>query len=135
MNERAHKKQAYMAELSKVFKAIDVDESGQITLDELEAMLKDPQLKSVFQYLELEVHDAEALFRLLDEGDGEVTFQEFIKGVMRLKGQARSIDLIALMRTGDRMLDMCKALQWQVDEVKQLQLKSGWQNNETSGGI
>lgn len=32
---------------------------------------------------------------MLDDGDGQITYEEFIIGVSRLKGQARAVDLIA----------------------------------------
>ena len=53
--------------------------------------------------LDLEVHDAEVLFDLLDNNaDGELCFEEFLKGVTRLKGQARSMDIVAMLRAHDQ---------------------------------
>ena len=43
-------------------------------------------------------------FHILDDGDGEVTQQEFINGIIRCKGHARAIDQVAL-QTDVRMLD------------------------------
>ena len=40
----------------------------------------------------LELCAGRALFHLLDNGDGEVTLDEFIDGIMRCKGNARAID-------------------------------------------
>ena len=44
----------------------------------------------------MDVHESEALFRLLDDGDGCVTLDEFINGILRCKGAARAIDQLAL---------------------------------------
>eukprot|EP00913_Durusdinium_trenchii_P035650 g33360.t1 len=49
-----------------------------------------------FQTLDLDVHEGRALFHLLDNGDGEVTLDEFIDGIMRCKGHARAIDQVAM---------------------------------------
>merc|ERR1712137_68631 len=43
-----------------------------------------------------EVADGDILFELTDNGDGEVTAAELFDGFARLKGAARSIDLIGL---------------------------------------
>ena len=53
-------------------------------------------MAALFQTLDLDVHESEALFHLLDDGDGEVTLAEFIDGVMRCKGPARAIDQVAM---------------------------------------
>ena len=48
--------------------------------------------------LDLEVHEVVSLFNLLDDGDGLITHDEFLNGVMRLKGHARSLDIIAISK-------------------------------------
>merc|ERR1712050_516249 len=54
--------------------------------------------------LELEVEDADAVFNMLDTNCvGEITFEDFLRGVMRLKGQARSLDMVAIQITTDAM--------------------------------
>lgn len=40
--------------------------------------------------------ESAALFHLIDNGDGEVTLDEFIEGIMRCKGPARAIDQVAM---------------------------------------
>merc|ERR1711924_272928 len=51
------------------------------------------------QIMELEVHDAKALFHLLDEDhSGEVQYEEFLNGVTKLKGQSRQMDIIIMLR-------------------------------------
>jgi len=125
VNERAAKRQAYTEKLKDVFATVDVDGSGRVSLDEFHTVMSEPKVKTWLTHLELEVHDAEGLFRLLDDGDGEVTYEEFLTGIMRLKGQARSIDVVAIMRTGDRTLNTCKHLQVQLDQLMQVQLQMG----------
>lgn len=36
------------------------------------------------------------MFHLLDDGDGEVTREEFINGIMHCKGEARAIDQVIM---------------------------------------
>merc|ERR1719506_1759781 len=56
-----------------------------------------PAVRHYLSHLDLEVHDAEGLFDLLDDGDGEVTLSEFVSGITRMKGSARSADMVSLM--------------------------------------
>jgi hypothetical protein len=37
------------------------------------------------------------------DGDGNITYEEFIQGILRLKGQARSLDVVAVGRSCDKM--------------------------------
>jgi len=47
----------------------------------------------------LEPDDVETLFHLLDSAkDGIVTYKDLVQGVSRLKGAARSIDMINFQR-------------------------------------
>lgn len=48
--------------------------------------------------LELDVAESKRLFDLLDDGGGNVHVEDFVQGAMRLKGQARSLDVITIMR-------------------------------------
>ncbi|CAJ1329123.1 unnamed protein product [Effrenium voratum] len=82
--------------LSGVFRDIDESGEGLITEDVLNRVLANPKVRAYFQTLGLDVHEGTALFHLLDNGDGEVTLDEFIGGIMRCRGPARAIDQVAL---------------------------------------
>merc|ERR1719453_2946694 len=61
--------------------------------------------------LEVDVYEVEQLFQLLDKrGDGMVTFDEFNKGIMRLRGGAKSIDLISVLCQNAEMRNAIQAL-------------------------
>lgn len=94
--EKMHKKADYVRKLEHLFQAIDSSGSGLITEERLTQILGNPKVAALFQTLDLDVHESEALFHLLDDGDGEVTLAEFIDGVMRCKGPARAIDQVAM---------------------------------------
>ncbi|CAJ1370802.1 unnamed protein product [Effrenium voratum] len=94
MMEKMHKKAEFAHKLEDVFLAITVGE-GLITEERLAEVLQSPKVKAYFQTLDLDVHEGTALFHLLDDGDGTVTLDEFIDGVMRCKGPARAIDQVA----------------------------------------
>merc|ERR1711920_1172925 len=88
-----------LRELRDVFAEMDFDESGTIGLQEVKAYFEDPRVRGFFTALGLDTSDTERLFRLLDDdGSGDVDVNEFLEGCLRLKGEARSIDVYAIMR-------------------------------------
>ena len=77
--------------------------TGNITYLEFEELFNEPHIKSFFQSLDVETHDAWTLFKLMDtSGNGDLDATEFVEGCMRLKGPARSIDVSLLMQDNKR---------------------------------
>eukprot|EP00435_Cladocopium_sp_Y103_P053906 s742_g17.t1 len=112
--ERLQKKAQYVDKLEQVFAKLDESGLGLITEAHLNEMLEDPKVKAYFQTLDVDVHEGAALFHILDNGDGEVTLDEFINGILRCKGNARAIDQLAmhadLKQLSKKMLHMEKLL-------------------------
>merc|ERR1712046_405026 len=74
-------------------------------MGEFERVMSQTDVQHYLSSLDLEIHEYQLLFDLLDDGDGVITYDEFIEGLSRLKGQARTLDLVALQ------LDLKKVLQ------------------------
>eukprot|EP00913_Durusdinium_trenchii_P034174 g31982.t1 len=79
--------------------------------------LADPRLKVWLAALDLQSSDAENLFNLLDDGDGSISYQEFLSGAKRLKGGAQSIDLVTLMRECGNMHHDIRMLSMTVEKM------------------
>ena len=91
-------KEVYVKNLALLFKDIDVEGTGQITLTEFEKHLQDEHVTAYFASLGLEPSDAWTLFKLLDsQNQKAVNIRDFVDGCVRLKGTARSIDVAKLM--------------------------------------
>jgi len=138
INEQAKRKHTYMNKLNNIFQMVDTQGKGTLSLDEFQTVMADSKVRSWLQVLEIEVHDASSLFHLLDDGDGEVTYDEFLKGVMRLKGQARSIDVVAIMHSSDQTLMMVKEMQAELNDVHMAiggGALGGRRNSRASNGI
>lgn len=89
------------------FVEADSDSSGTLTWEEFEVHMQDKRVKAYFQALQLDISQAHHLFELLDsDGSNEVTIDEFLKGCLRLKGQARNIDLNLLMLRNEKLSDL-----------------------------
>eukprot|EP00929_Paragymnodinium_shiwhaense_P087645 TRINITY_DN47787_c0_g3_i1.p1 TRINITY_DN47787_c0_g3~~TRINITY_DN47787_c0_g3_i1.p1 ORF type:complete len:737 (-),score=101.73 TRINITY_DN47787_c0_g3_i1:90-2300(-) len=85
-------------QFAKMFTTFGGDEEeGGLTLEGFEEHLKTKAVREYFALLDLDVSDAWILFKLLDEdGSGFIDAEEFVDGCLKLKGNARSIDLAKL---------------------------------------
>jgi len=83
--------------LRDIFLIADEDGSGTLTLEEFEQALKKPDIENRLKLIELETKNAMELFYILDhDGSKELSVDEFIGGCVRLKGTAKSKDLLAV---------------------------------------
>lgn len=94
--DRLKKKASYVRKLQDIFKAIDNTSDGMVTEDKLSSVLANPTVAAYFHTLDVDVVDSATLFHLLDNGDGEMTMDEFVEGILRCKGPARAMDQVAI---------------------------------------
>merc|ERR1719284_1939562 len=74
------------------------NEGGILTWEDFEDSLDDPAIQLYFKAVDLDIAEARNLFLLLDsDGSGAVETGEFVTGCLRLKGDAKAIDLATLM--------------------------------------
>jgi len=90
--------QADMRNLEKLFSALDSSGDGLITRGEFDEVLTDSRVKTWFAAMEVDATEVSRLFDLLDDGDGEIGREEFIRGIKALKGGAKGTDMLALTR-------------------------------------
>lgn len=82
-------------------------------------LLADPRVKLWLASMELDASDAFNLFTLIDNShDGQLSLDELTTGVAKLKGSARSIDLLTLMREHSELNDSVHMLGESVKELK-----------------
>ncbi|CAJ1404663.1 unnamed protein product [Effrenium voratum] len=96
VQERMRQKKRYIKKLEGIFEAMDDSGDGVLSEDEMTTLLMDPCVQAYLQSLDLDLAEGEALFQLLQNGEGKVTYEDFIDGVLRCKGPARAIDQISL---------------------------------------
>jgi len=73
--------------------------STKITWEEILESIEDPKLTKEWRAIGVQAADAGYLFKLLDlEGIGEVAFEEFMGGCLRVGGDAKAIDLLTVMQ-------------------------------------
>ncbi|CAE7746412.1 Scn11a [Symbiodinium pilosum] len=91
--EKQRAQEAYRHKLTNFFKQVDSSGDGKLDFKEFTDLLENPKLQVWLAQLDIETTDLKGLFQMLDDGDGEISLEEFETGLMRMKGYARSFDL------------------------------------------
>merc|ERR1712070_283091 len=82
--------------IKKLFGDLDADSSGSVTITELEESMGTQCVQAVFASMDIDAKDAWTLFRMLGQKD-EITAEDFVEGLMRLKGNAKRADFVELL--------------------------------------
>uniref|UniRef100_A0A7S1AKP8 EF-hand domain-containing protein n=1 Tax=Noctiluca scintillans TaxID=2966 RepID=A0A7S1AKP8_NOCSC len=124
MDERLVTRERDCHELAKIFQSMDADGDKVLTLNEFEESLLNKQVQAYFASLDLTVKDALGLFRMLDcDGSSGVDIEEFVDGCLRLRGNAKSVDVAALIYENRLVLERFTTMM-RVHEEQFLKLQS-----------
>jgi len=86
------------AQIKTFFKEADTDGSGTLSFQEFAAHLKHDNVRAYFAGLGVDPDEALIIFNLLDvDRSNEVLIDEFVNGTMKMKGAAKSMDVLCLM--------------------------------------
>jgi hypothetical protein len=125
-NDQGRKRKECIDRLRAVFNAVDTSGDGKLSLDEFNRICRNPDAQVYLRMLEIDISNAEGLFHMLDvKMVGEITFEDFLKGLMRLKGGARAVDMVAMMRTQDQLLTDLERVAQQTSELHANFVKGG----------
>eukprot|EP00929_Paragymnodinium_shiwhaense_P101792 TRINITY_DN6497_c0_g2_i1.p1 TRINITY_DN6497_c0_g2~~TRINITY_DN6497_c0_g2_i1.p1 ORF type:complete len:844 (-),score=131.10 TRINITY_DN6497_c0_g2_i1:358-2817(-) len=88
----------YIDKLSGWFSSVDSDGNGHVTYDEFCEKLQDPEAIAFASTLEIELTDLKQFFAgLSDNGNRPVNLETFVVGCIRMRGHAKSTDLLELI--------------------------------------
>eukprot|EP00746_Dinoflagellata_sp_MGD_P132737 gnl/MRDRNA2_/MRDRNA2_66430_c0_seq1.p1 gnl/MRDRNA2_/MRDRNA2_66430_c0~~gnl/MRDRNA2_/MRDRNA2_66430_c0_seq1.p1 ORF type:complete len:384 (+),score=55.27 gnl/MRDRNA2_/MRDRNA2_66430_c0_seq1:271-1422(+) len=93
----------FISSIRQVFDETDSNQNGHITLIDLNHLLHDERSSGFLHLLGLQKHEILGMFHLMDDGDHQITFAEFLAGVMRLKAKG-GVDLVTLLYENKRLL-------------------------------
>ncbi|CAE7247584.1 scn4ab [Symbiodinium natans] len=90
-------KEAHIEKIKMLFTEIDAAESGVITFQMFQERIMSQEVKTYFESIDLDVWDAWTFFKLLDmDAGGAVEIEEFLLGCLRLRGNAKAMDIAKL---------------------------------------
>merc|ERR1719400_1008255 len=89
VQEQLEAKRDTSRKIHELFTAADKSGDGLISLHEFEDILTNPKVQGFLELLELQSSEVKGLFDLLDPGDGNIPYDDFVSGIWKLKGQAR----------------------------------------------
>jgi len=99
IQQEKESKKTYLDTMQSIFLQLDEDKDGKLYRHELENHFKDPDIGAYFSKLGMDVNEVQKVFMVLDEDEsGEIDEAEFMFGCLRLKGEAKGLDLAILHR-------------------------------------
>jgi len=90
-------------ELHRLFNQIS--SSGVLTAQQFREAVDMPRVQTIFAALEVNIADAVEVFDMLDTGNGQINWPEFLSGIKRIRGAAQSIDIVRMMLHQQRAVD------------------------------
>eukprot|EP00930_Biecheleria_cincta_P037799 TRINITY_DN25977_c0_g1_i1.p1 TRINITY_DN25977_c0_g1~~TRINITY_DN25977_c0_g1_i1.p1 ORF type:complete len:642 (+),score=136.17 TRINITY_DN25977_c0_g1_i1:66-1991(+) len=90
-------KEELVSIVEQVFMELDKNHSGSLNIEEFEQHVDDEKIMAYLRSRDIDIGQVRTLFMLLDvDGTGDVSMEEFVNGILRLKGGASSMDLAFL---------------------------------------
>lgn len=116
------KKKAELEGLRRIFELVDEDGNGDLTATEFMNAVKDnDEVLWRMRELDLPIDDASRLFSVIDgDGSRSLSLQEFLEGCTKLKGPARSRDMLAITAQADTLQSKLDELGEQVKEAERM---------------
>jgi len=97
IRQKEQQQRKWYAKLKQVFSQMDRFGKGFITWEEFQEAIDNKRVRALLCAMEIDVREALDLFRLLDNGKGEVSWDEFSYGMERIRGTAQSVDMVTLL--------------------------------------
>ncbi|CAK0834154.1 unnamed protein product, partial [Prorocentrum cordatum] len=95
------------AKLERLFMAADSDGNGRVSRNEFATILMHDDVRLWLASMDYATKDPNFLFDLLDQNDsGDLSASEFLRGMTRLRGFARAMDLVHLGNTQEKVKDI-----------------------------
>lgn len=110
VQEKLRATTAYKARLMEIFKCTDTSADKELSRAEFNAALQDTAVVQYLAVLDIDVHEADFLFDLLDDGDGKVSIEEFCNGIPRVRGVARALDVVSLLHNSNIIMQQAREI-------------------------
>lgn len=94
-----------------MFQELDEDKSGELSKEEFTAVLDDVVFVRKMKMMDIDLEELPDIFEILDDGDGQVTVDEFCMGLTRLQGPAMSRDIMKATQRLSRLTHKIEGLE------------------------
>jgi hypothetical protein len=102
--EQNRRKVARMkAKMRELFLEADLSMDGNLSRNEFMQAVQDDRMRNWLSSLGLDMANIEAAWDIMDDDGDGLTLEELIKGVQRVKGPARALDLAVMQLQQDRL--------------------------------
>mmetsp|Transcript_78583 Transcript_78583/g.243804 ORF Transcript_78583/g.243804 Transcript_78583/m.243804 type:complete len:580 (+) Transcript_78583:49-1788(+) len=105
-----HDRKMYVQRVKRLFQEVDVDQSGMISLQELQSVVRDENIQAIFAALDLDLTDTWAVFKLIAGKSNSIDQDAFVEGCLRLRGNAQRVDTAKLLSECQVLLRRISAL-------------------------
>jgi len=123
-HELKQEQDAEIAELCEIFKEIDLDGSGMLDKEEYDqAVMFNPRIKAKVDVLEMTQQELLDLWSLFAGADGELSVEEFERGMRSIRGEARAKDTFTCVRRLHRVNKRLSAL---IHQLHRFRLRLIW---------
>ncbi|CAJ1342845.1 unnamed protein product [Effrenium voratum] len=118
MRQKERSSNLHEMKMRQLFLEADNDGDGLVSADEWRELVSHPAVQLWLGSMDLDAADADGLYELIHDldADGDLTMDELIRGVARLKGTARSYDLQMLLRQVLALTNAVDSLSRRVDK-------------------
>eukprot|EP00747_Dinoflagellata_sp_TGD_P225075 gnl/TRDRNA2_/TRDRNA2_98365_c1_seq1.p1 gnl/TRDRNA2_/TRDRNA2_98365_c1~~gnl/TRDRNA2_/TRDRNA2_98365_c1_seq1.p1 ORF type:complete len:350 (+),score=64.96 gnl/TRDRNA2_/TRDRNA2_98365_c1_seq1:43-1050(+) len=105
----------FLGDMRELFYEMNGDQSESVSWEELNRYFDDERVAAYFTAHDLDIADAGFIFKLIDvDESGTVTLDEFCLGCRRLKGPAKCLDVVHLLKDN---MKVSKTLSTAVDAL------------------
>lgn len=117
IQEELHEENSALRQLQRLFEEADTDKSGEVSLDEFEILLANDRTRALMKNMGLSMVEARTMFDMIDmDNSGNVSINEFVVSCMRMRGGAKSVDLITLMYENKRVAESWRKFEISVED-------------------
>lgn len=109
--------------LNNLFNVLDSTKAGVVSRGDFKKHLRTKEMRELFQSIDLDPTEADCVFKLLDmNNSGYLNYNEFLNGCLRLRGSAKSLDLLLLLRETTRQYQKQTSLLLSLQAIQEKQL-------------
>jgi len=103
VQQKMTQKEKSAQQMLEFFTAADVSGDGVLSQEEFDNILRDEKVKAWLSLMGLDVHETSELFTLISNNTGCVDREQFVEGMLRLKGQARAEDVLQIVHSNRKI--------------------------------